>query len=143
MVADRENTVWIGLEYFVREGDDLWVKPDPEMIDLGITELGKIGFLRKEDVLDACVLRMKKAYPAYIGTYTELPVIQEFVDGIQNLFLIGRNGMHRYNNQDHSMLTAMLAVDNIVSGRTDKRNLWEVNMEGDYHEEKNNEAGKK
>ncbi len=136
MVADHKNSIWIGLEYFVNEGGDLWVLPDQEMIDLGISEMVKIGFLKKEDVLDACVLRMPKAYPAYFGSFENLDVVREFVNEIPNLFLVGRNGMHRYNNQDHSMLTAMMAVDNIVEGRTDKTNLWEVNVEMVYHEEK-------
>ncbi len=135
MVADKD-TVWIGLEYFVNEGGDLWVKPDQEMINLGISEMEKIGFLKKEDVLDACVLRMPKAYPAYIGSYDQLPVVREYVSDIHNLYLIGRNGMHRYNNQDHSMLTAMTAVDNIDAGQTDKSNLWEINLDMVYHEEK-------
>ncbi|TSC80384.1 MAG: amine oxidase [Candidatus Peregrinibacteria bacterium Gr01-1014_25] len=136
MVADRKNTVWIGLEYFVNEGGDLWVMPDQQLIDLGVREMESIGFLRKEDVLDACVLRMPKAYPAYWGSYTQLKVVQDYVNAIPNLVLIGRNGMHRYNNQDHSMLTAMMAVDNIIEGRTDKTNLWEVNLDMVYHEEK-------
>ena len=89
-----------------------------------------------EDVLDGCVLRMRKAYPAYFGTYDRLSVVQDWAAGFANLFLVGRNGMHRYNNQDHSMLTAMMAVDNIIEGRTDQRNLWEVNLEEVYHEEK-------
>ncbi len=135
MVADRKNSVWIGLEFFDYEGGDLWVKPDKDMIELGVSEMEKIGFARRQDVLDACVLRVPKAYPGYFGSYHQLPVVREYVDGISNLFLIGRNGMHRYNNQDHSMLTAMLAVDNIVAGRTDKSNLWEVNLEEEYHEE--------
>ncbi len=136
MVRDRKNTVWIGLEYFVNEGGDLWIKPDSEMIDLGIREMEKIGFLRREDVLDACVLRMPKAYPAYTGSFAQLHVVREYVNSIPNLFLIGRNGMHRYNNQDHSMLAAMTAVDNIASGREDKSNLWDINLEMVYHEEK-------
>ncbi|MDB4978317.1 MAG: amine oxidase, partial [Candidatus Peribacteria bacterium] len=136
MVADRQNTTWIGLEYFVNEGGDLWVKPDEEMIKLGIMEMEKIGFLKKEDVLDACVLRMPKAYPAYFGSYDQFPVVRSYADAIPNLFLVGRNGMHRYNNQDHSMLTAMMAVDNIVAGITAKANLWNVNLEQEYHEEK-------
>ncbi|MBI5156255.1 hypothetical protein HZA45_03205, partial [Candidatus Peregrinibacteria bacterium] len=135
MVADRD-TVWIGLEYFVNEGGDLWVKPDQDMINLGISEMETIGFLKKEDVLDACVLRMPKAYPAYIGSYDQLPVVRDYVEGIPNLYLLGRNGMHRYNNQDHSMLTAMTAVDNIVAGQTNKSNLWEINLDMVYHEEK-------
>jgi len=136
MVADRKNHIWIGLEYFVNEGGDLWIKPDQEMIDLGISEMEKIGFLKKEDVVDACVLRMPKAYPAYIGSYTQLHVVREYVATMPNFFLIGRNGMHRYNNQDHSMLTAMMAVDNIIAGKTDHSNLWEVNLDMVYHEEK-------
>lgn len=136
MVADRKNHIWIGLEYFVNEGGDLWIKPDEEMIKLGIQEMEQIGFIKGEDVVDACVLRMPKAYPAYIGSYDQLHVVQDYVNTIPNLFLLGRNGMHRYNNQDHSMLTAMTAVDNIVAGRTDKSNLWEINLDMVYHEEK-------
>src|SRR3989344_2904010 len=136
LVKDYKNTVWIGLEYFVNEGGDLWVMDDSDLIKLGIREMEKVGMIRKEDVLDGCVLRMPKAYPSYIGSYAQLRVIRDFVSGIPNLFLIGRNGMHRYNNQDHSMLTAMMAVDNIVAGRSDKTNLWEVNLEAEYHEEK-------
>ena len=136
MVKDWKNTVWIGLEYFVNEGGDLWVMEDQALIQMGIAELQKIGMIRSDDILDGCVLRMPKAYPAYIGSYTQLHVVRDFVEKIPNMYLIGRNGMHRYNNQDHSMLTAMYAVDNIVSGRTDKANLWEVNLDGEYHEEK-------
>ncbi len=136
MVKDHKNTKWIGLEYFVSEGGDLWVMEDQALIQLGISEMVKIGMIQAEDVLDGCVLRMPKAYPAYIGSYTQLDVVREFVEGIPNLYLVGRNGMHRYNNQDHSMLTSMLAVDNIISGRTDKSNLWEVNLDMVYHEEK-------
>lgn len=136
MVADRKNSVWIGLEYFVNEGDKLWVMPDSDLIDLGVGEMEKIGFARKVDILDACVLRMPKAYPAYFGSYNQLSVVRDFAVQFSNLFLIGRNGMHRYNNQDHSMLTAMTAVDNIVAGRSDHQNIWEVNVEPTYHEEK-------
>jgi len=106
------------------------------MIEQGIAELEQIGFLKKEDVEDACVLRMKKAYPAYFGTYDKLDTIRDWSLTIPNLFLIGRNGMHRYNNQDHSMLTAMTAVDNIVAGVSNNMNIWEVNAERVYHEEK-------
>ena len=136
MVSDHKKHVWIGLEYFVNEGGDLWVKPDQDMIDLGIREMEQIGFLKEEDVVDACVLRMPKAYPAYIGSYDQLQVVRDYANSIPNLYLLGRNGMHRYNNQDHSMLTAMTAVDNIVAGKTDKSNLWEINLEMVYHEEK-------
>lgn len=136
MVADRKNSIWIGLEYFVNEGDKLWVTPDQTLIDLGVSEMEKIGFARKQDVLDACVLRMPKAYPAYFGSYNQLGVVRDFTLQFHNLFLVGRNGMHRYNNQDHSMLTAMTAVDNIAAGITDHQNIWDVNVEPTYHEEK-------
>jgi protoporphyrinogen oxidase len=106
------------------------------MIQFAIDEMEKIDFVRREDVLDACVLRMPKAYPAYFGSYDRLDEVQRWATSVPNLFLVGRNGMHRYNNQDHSMLTAMLAVDNIVEGRDDDTNLWDVNLEEDYHEEK-------
>ena len=135
MVADRKNTTWIGLEYFVSEDGELWKKPDKELISFAIKEMEKISFLLAEDVLDACVLRMPKAYPAYFGSYDELDVVRDYVNQISNLFLIGRNGMHRYNNQDHSMLTAMTAVDNIVAGKEDKTNLWDINLDMVYHEE--------
>ncbi len=120
----------------MNEGGDLWTMQDKDLITLGTSEMQKIGFLKGEDVLDACVLRMPKAYPAYIGTYDQLDTVRDYVNTIPNLFLIGRNGMHRYNNQDHSMLTAMMAVDNILEGRTEHSNLWDVNLEMVYHEEK-------
>lgn len=135
MVQDPEHTVWIGLEYFVNEGGDLWVKDDRELIALGIAELEKIGFIRKADVLDSCVLRMPKAYPAYFGSYQQLGLIQQYLDGIPNIFAVGRNGMHRYNNQDHSMLAAMKAVDLILSGSTQRAELWSINTEEEYHEQ--------
>lgn len=140
LVVDRENTTWIGLEYFVNEGDRLWVKNDEDMIEQGIAEMEKIAFIKREDVLDACVLRMPKAYPAYFGSYDQLNVVKEYTLQFPNLFLVGRNGMHRYNNQDHSMLTAMTAVDNIIEGRTDHSNIWEVNAEQVYHEEKGSQV---
>lgn len=136
MIADREQTVWIGLEYFVNEGDALWKMPDEELIQLGLAEVEQINFALRSDYIDGCVLRMPKTYPAYFGTYDQLDSVQEYVQGIENLFLIGRNGLHRYNNQDHSMLTAMMAVDNIIEGRTDDTNIWNVNAERVYHEEK-------
>ncbi|MBI2636189.1 NAD(P)/FAD-dependent oxidoreductase [Candidatus Peregrinibacteria bacterium] len=134
MVADWRNTVWIGLEYFVNEGGDLWIRPDRDLIALGIREMEQIGFLKKDDVLDACVLRMPKAYPAYWGSYGQLRVVRDYVEKIPNIYLVGRNGMHRYNNQDHSMLASMIAVDSIAAGLTDRSNLWNVNLNMDYHE---------
>jgi len=135
MVADSAN-VWLGLEYFCNESDDIWKLSDQKMVALATEELSKIGIIDAAEVVDATVLRMEKTYPAYFGTYDRFAEIREHVDRFKNLFLIGRNGMHRYNNQDHSMLTAMMAVDDIIAGKTDKTGLWEVNTEMDYHEEK-------
>jgi protoporphyrinogen oxidase len=135
MVADPSQ-VWLGLEYFCNESDEIWNLSDERMVALAKEELGKIGIIDGADVLDSTVLRMEKTYPAYFGTYNRFAEIREYVDRYENLFLVGRNGMHRYNNQDHSMLTAMMAVDNIVAGKTDKNNLWEVNTEMEYHEGK-------
>ena len=124
------------MEYFCYETDDLWKKPDEAMIALGKEEVERIGIISKEDVLDATVIRMPKTYPAYFGTYDRFGEIRDYVNQFENLFLVGRNGMHKYNNQDHSMLTAMTAVDNIAAGVTDKSNLWAVNTEMEYHESK-------
>jgi len=135
MVADPAN-VWLGLEYFCNESDEIWKLSDDRMVALATEELCRIGIIDPAEVLDSTVLRMEKTYPAYFGTYDRFAEIREHVDRYENLFLIGRNGMHRYNNQDHSMLTAMMAVDNIIAGKTDKSGLWEVNTEVDYHEEK-------
>jgi protoporphyrinogen oxidase len=135
MVADSTN-VWLGLEYFCNQSDEIWNLSDEGMVALAQEELSKIGIIDRADVLDSTVIRMEKTYPAYFGTYERFAEIREHVDRYGNLFLIGRNGMHRYNNQDHSMLTAMMAVDDIIAGKTDKSGLWEVNIEMDYHEEK-------
>ncbi len=135
MVADPEK-VWIGLEYFCYETDDIWKKSDEDMIRFAVDEAHKINLIEKADVLDGTVLRMPKTYPAYFGTYDRFEEQRSFLDQFENLYLVGRNGMHRYNNQDHSMLTAMTAVDNIVSGRKDKSNIWSVNIEQEYHENK-------
>lgn len=132
----QKDQVWVGVEYFCFEGDSLWNQSDEEIAKLAVTELDKIGLIDRDSVLDATVLRMPKTYPAYFGTYTRFEEVRRFVDTIPNLFPVGRNGMHKYNNQDHSMLTAMVAVDNIIEGRTDKANIWAVNTETDYHEAK-------
>ncbi len=134
MVADPTQ-VWIGLEYFCYQTDQLWMLTDEQMIALGAEELAKIGIIEKADVLDATVVREPKTYPAYFGTYDRFEEIRCWLDGFENLFPIGRNGMHRYNNQDHSMLTAMVAVDNILAGRVDKSNLWNINTDQNYHED--------
>ena len=128
------DTVWIGLEYFCNEGDDLWEMGEEEMIQFAISEMEKIGFLRGADVLDSVRIKMPKAYPAYFGTYAQFDVLREYLDGYTNLFPVGRNGMHRYNNMDHSMLTAMAAVENIKQGRTENENIWNINEEKEYHE---------
>lgn len=98
--------------------------------------MARIGILNPEEVRDSCVFRVPKTYPAYFGTYDRFDEIVRFMDRFENLFLVGRNGMHKYNNQDHSMLTAMVSVDNILAGITDKSNLWEINTEQEYHEGK-------
>jgi protoporphyrinogen oxidase len=135
MVADPSK-VWIGLEYFCYETDPIWKLSDEAMIALASEEIARIGILRPEDILDAHVARVPKTYPAYFGTYDQFDRIRSYTDGIENLFLVGRNGMHKYNNQDHSMLTAMTAVANIAKGITDKANLWDINTEMEYHEKK-------
>ncbi len=135
MVKDP-NKVWIGMEYFCNEGDDLWSKSESEFGRFAIDELASIDIVEKEDVIDFTVIKLPKTYPAYFGTYDRFDEIRRFTDRFTNLFLVGRNGMHRYNNMDHSMLTAMTAVDNIVNGVSTKDNIWEVNTEEEYHEEK-------
>jgi len=135
LVADPTK-VWIGLEYFCYDTDDLWKMPDEELMKFVIAEVAKIGILNAEDVSDGHVVRVPKTYPAYFGTYERFEELREFVDGFENLFLVGRNGMHKYNNQDHSMLTAMTAVDGILAGNVDKAALWGINTEQEYHEEK-------
>lgn len=136
LVADPTHG-WIGLEYFVNEGDTLWSMPDTDLIKLGTDELEKIGLRQGIEVIDGTVIRQPKAYPGYFGSYTHFADVRTYLDAIPNLFPIGRNGMHRYNNQDHSMLAAMTAVDNLTAGRIDKSNLWAINTEEEYHEEKN------
>ena len=139
MVADPSK-VWIGLEYFANEHDDLWVQSDRELIALAREELARMGIIEPDAVRDGTVIRMPKAYPAYFGTYDRFEELRAWIDGYENLFLIGRNGMHRYNNMDHSMLAAMVAVDNVLKGRTDKSNVWAVNAEQEYHEAKETET---
>ena len=137
MVADPTK-VWIGLEYFCYETDELWAMPDDELKKFAAGELEKIGILKTAEVLDAHVVRVPKTYPAYFGTYDRFAELREWTDRFENLFLVGRNGMHKYNNQDHSMLTAMAVVDGIAAGRVDKAAVWGINSEQEYHEEKKN-----
>ena len=135
MIKD-ENTVWIGLEYFCNEGDELWSLSDENFARFAVNELVKINIIEREDVLDSVVIRSPKTYPAYFGSYDRFHIIRNFVDKFENLFLIGRNGMHRYNNQDHSMLAAMTAVENIINNVVTKDNIWGINIEEEYHEKK-------
>ena len=135
-LVEDPSKVWIGLEYFCYDTDDLWKMPDEELKKFAIGEVAKIGILNAEDVSDGHVVRVPKTYPAYFGTYERFGELRAYVDGFENLFLVGRNGMHKYNNQDHSMLTAMTAVDGIVGGHVDKASLWDINTEQEYHEEK-------
>jgi protoporphyrinogen oxidase len=129
-------TVWIGLEYFCYETDDLWKMDDEALKSFAIAEVAKIGILDADAVSDGHVVRVPKTYPAYFGTYDRFDELREFTDSFENLFLVGRNGMHKYNNQDHSMLTAMSVVDGLVAGHVDKAGLWSINTEQEYHEEK-------
>ncbi len=135
MVKDPDH-VWIGLEYFCNTGDELWNKTDDTFIKFAIDELASIGIIDEEMVLDSTMLREEKTYPAYFGSYDRFDEIKDYINNFENLFLVGRNGMHKYNNSDHSMLTAMTAVDNIIAGRKDKDNIWLINTEQEYHEKK-------
>lgn len=135
MVKDFENTVWIGLEYFCTEGDELWTMEDNKFIEMASQELSKIGIINKEDILDSTLIRVKKAYPAYFGSYAEFDKIKEYLNNIDNLYCVGRNGQHRYNNMDHSILTGIEAVNAYINN-SDKNKVWEVNTEEEYHETK-------
>ena len=136
MVEDYENTLFIGMEYFCTEGDELWNMEEKDFIRMAVDELEKIHVLDKQDVLDATRIKIKKAYPSYYGSYYRLDKVKTWLDQIENLYCIGRNGQHRYNNMDHSMLTAMETVKNIAKGKTGKENIWAVNTEEEYHETK-------
>ena len=137
LVEDYRNCIWLGLEYFCNENDELWNKTDRDFISMAIGELVHIGILEDEThVKDSTIVREKKAYPAYHGSYRRLKEVTDWLDHIPNLYCIGRNGQHRYNNMDHSMLTAIEAVNAIKAGSTDKTAIWNVNTEKEYHEEK-------
>lgn len=134
LVKDPE-TVWIGMEYFCREGDEFWTLPDEQLQRLGVAEMRRLNLADAADHLDGVVIRMPKAYPGYYGTYARFGELRRYLDAFPNLFLVGRNGMHRYNNQDHSMLSAKKAVEAIVAGSSDKSAIWGVNIDDEYHEE--------
>lgn len=134
LVKDPENTVWIGLEYFCDENDELWNMKKEDFIQMAIDEMVKIDIIEKDAVLDTHQVKVKKAYPAYFGSYYQIDEVRHFLDSIENLFCIGRNGQHRYNNMDHSMLTAIEAVNNVKNNIASKENIWSVNTEQEYHE---------
>ena len=134
LVADP-STIWLGLEYFCREGDELWCMDKGRFIDFAAAELETIGLINRADVIDGTLVRVPKAYPAYFGAYGEFDKVRAYLDRVANLYPIGRNGMHRYNNQDHSMLAADRAVSSIINGGSGKTAIWRVNVDRDYHEE--------
>jgi protoporphyrinogen oxidase len=134
LVADP-STIWLGLEYFCREGDELWSTPDGRLIEFAASELEKLHLIDRRHVLDGTIVRVPKAYPAYFGEYRRFDVVRRYLDGFRNVYSVGRNGMHRYNNQDHSMLSASNAVTAILEGGARRGCIWDVNTEGEYHEE--------
>lgn len=137
MVKDLENTVWVGLEYFCNEGDEFWNLTEEEFSKMAVNEMVKMGLIDSADVvIDTHAEWVKKAYPAYFDTYDEMDKLIEYLNTIENLYCVGRNGQHRYNNIDHSMVTSFETVNNILSGKKDKSNIWSVNTEKEYHEEK-------
>jgi protoporphyrinogen oxidase len=133
MVADPD-TIWLGLEYFCQEGDDLWSMDDGRFIDFAAAELEKLGLVDRGDILDGTVIRVPKAYPAYFGEYRQIGKVRTHLDKYTNLYPVGRNGMHRYNNQDHSMLSANRAVTSIIDHGRGKADIWNINADEDYHE---------
>lgn len=135
LVADSDN-VWLGLEYFCNEADELWQMNEENFAAFAIKELSSIGLIEPDDVLDYTLQKVEKTYPAYFGSYDRFGEIRTYLDDFENLFLIGRNGMHRYNNQDHSMLTARYSAQAIISGQVDREKIWGVNVDDDYHEKK-------
>ena len=140
LVSDQTKK-WVGLEFFCNEGDELWNYSDKELIKLAINEMEKLKLCKNNDFVDGTVLREKKTYPAYFDTYEEFDLLTDKFDEISNLFLIGRNGMHKYNNQDHSMLTGFRAAELIINNKTNKefkKTLWSINAEKEYHEIKTN-----
>jgi protoporphyrinogen oxidase len=134
-LVSEPDTIWLGLEYFCREGDELWSMENARFIDFAAAELEKIGLIDRRDVLDGTVVRVPKAYPAYFGEYSQFGRIRSYLEQFPNLYPVGRNGMHRYNNQDHSMLAAKGAVTAIINGGHGKSDIWQINVEDDYHEE--------
>ncbi len=138
MIKDLQNTVWIGLEYFVNEGDEYWNMTEDEFADLGIKEMIQLGLIdSKDEVIDYHMEKVRKAYPAYFDTYDEMDTLVAYLKSIDNLYCVGRNGQHRYNNIDHSMVTSFETVKVILSGSKNKDAIWSVNTEKEYHETSN------
>ncbi len=136
LVKDVENKVWIGLEYTCEEGDMYWNMTDEEFINFAIDELVSMNIISKDQVEDSHREKIRKAYPAYFDTYKDINKLIEYINKIDNLYCIGRNGQHRYNNMDHSMVTGIEAAKNIRTGKATKDNVWNVNTDKEYHEEK-------
>jgi len=134
LVKDFENNISLGLEYFCSEGDELWTMPDDQFIQNAIHELVTMDIIDEKDVLDSHIEHVEKAYPAYFDTYQEIDQLITWLNTIDNLYCIGRNGQHRYNNSDHSMATAFEAVKNILNNVNSKENIWQINTEKVYHE---------
>ncbi len=136
LVKDPQHTVWVGLEYFCNEGDDFWSMDEKACVDKAVSELISMGVINKNTkILDSHRERVQKAYPAYFDTYDRMDELVKYLDTFENLYCVGRNGQHRYNNMDHSMATSFEAVSNILSGKKTKENIWGVNTEAEYHEE--------
>jgi protoporphyrinogen oxidase len=133
LVKDFINTVWIGLEYFCNEGDELWNMADEEFIEFAIDEVVQIGIIDRDDIIDKTRIKVEKAYPSYFGSYEQFDIVKDYLNSIENLYCIGRNGQHRYNNMDHSMLSALEAV-NCITNCSDKERIWNVNTDEEYQE---------
>lgn len=136
MVKNPDKTVWIGLEYFCNENDEFWNMSDKKCVEFATNELISMGIIKEKDVLDSHREKVKKAYPAYFDTYEHIDELIKYLNKFDNLYCVGRNGQHRYNNMDHSMVTAFETVNNIIEGKKKKDNIWNVNTDKEYHEEK-------
>lgn len=138
MLKNRRQ-YFIGMEYMCFENDDLWSKTDSQFCDFAKEELKQLGFAQEENILKTHIVRVHKAYPSYSGVYGNFHQVRDFLDTLPNLYVCGRNGMHRYNNMDHSMLSAFEVANCIIQNKTDKSTIWQVNAEEAYHEEIQNE----
>jgi protoporphyrinogen oxidase len=128
----KGDTIWIGAEYFCQQHDELWGSSDQEVINFALKELSLIGILEEGEYLSGKVVRCPKAYPTYSGSYHRLDQVIDYLDTKENLFLMGRNGLHKYNNQDHSMLTAFKAVELFEKAEPSKKEIWAINSDDEY-----------